>query len=231
MKNIYVDGQYSQQNPNWHQEDSAWKAQQILGIIRRHNLQPKSICEIGCGAGEILAELHKEMKTTSFTGYELSPQAYELCVKREAERLRYSLSNLLDTEARFDVLLCIDVFEHVPDYLSFLEGLRRHAKHFVFHIPLDLSLLSMVRPQRLLQTRYEVGHLHMFSCELALAVLKDTGFEVVQSVFTSGACELSGGRRRLRTFLANIPRYCIGAASKRLSTLMFGGYSLLVLAK
>jgi len=87
------------------------------------------------------------------------------------------MEDLLETKERFDLLLCIDVFEHIPNYLVFLEKLRNHADRFIFHIPLDLSVLTILRPARLLKGRYGVGHLHTFNYELALAVLKDTGYE------------------------------------------------------
>lgn len=54
---IYTDGTYFEKNPTWHIEDSAWKANQIQKILSQNKIKPKSICEIGCGAGEILKQL------------------------------------------------------------------------------------------------------------------------------------------------------------------------------
>ena len=51
---MYNDGEYLKNNPMWHIEDSEWKAEQISKIISRTNLQLKKVCEVGCGAGEIL---------------------------------------------------------------------------------------------------------------------------------------------------------------------------------
>ncbi|MCL4824531.1 MAG: methyltransferase domain-containing protein, partial [Anaerolineales bacterium] len=224
-------GEYLEKNPRWHAADSPWKAAQILKMIRRQNLNPATVCEVGCGAGEILNRLHAELPATDFFGYEVSPQAYEICSAKTKERLQFRLGDLLETEARFDLLLCIDVFEHVPDYLSFLERLRGRASRFIFHIPLDLSALSLLRPARLMKTRYGVGHLHMFTAETALAVLKDTGYETLDSFFTAGGLELEKNQKRLRTVLANLPRRVLGKFSPRLAARILGGYSLLVFAK
>ena len=38
----------------WHEEDSPWKAKNIYKILEKNNLSPKSVCEIGCGSGEVL---------------------------------------------------------------------------------------------------------------------------------------------------------------------------------
>lgn len=231
MKDIYTTGQYLEKNPTWHVGDSPWKSEQILRMIKKHNLQPATLCEVGCGAGEILSQLYEQLPATQLYGYEVSPQAFELCVKREKDRLQFFLGDLLETHEQFDLLLCIDVFEHIPNYLSFLEKLRDHAEHFIFHVPLDLSLLTILRPGRLIQGRYGVGHLHMFTYELALAVLKDTGYEILDSFLTAGGLELPKNKRRLRTVLANLPRRVVGKFSERFSARLFGGYSLLVLAK
>ena len=52
MESIYTDGTYLKQNPNWHQDDSAWKADHILSLLKRNGVEaPGSICEVGCGAG------------------------------------------------------------------------------------------------------------------------------------------------------------------------------------
>lgn len=231
MSDLYSTGKYLENNPGWHAADSPWKAAQILRMLQKNSLQPKSICEVGCGAGEILSQLHAELPGIRFHGYEISPQAYELSMGRRNEGLEFTRGDLLKTREKFDLLLCIDVFEHIPDYLSFLEGLRKHAEKFIFHIPLDLSLLSILRPARLEQVRRGVGHLHTFTYESALAVLEDTGYKVDDSFFTAGGMELAKNRRRLRTILANLPRRIIGVFSPQMSARLLGGYSLMVLAR
>jgi hypothetical protein len=82
-----------------------------------------------------------------------------------------------------------------------------------------------------MKTRQGVGHIHMFTAEMALAVLKDTGYDVADSFFTAGGLELEKNQRRLRTVLANLPRRAIGKINPHLAARIFGGYSLLVLAK
>lgn len=231
MKDIYTSGKYLEDNPGWHKDDSPWKAEQILRMMNKHGLKPAALCEVGCGAGEILSRLYEQLPATRLHGYEVSPQAFELCKRREKQRLHFYLKDLLETQEKYDLLLCIDVFEHIPNYLSFLEEIRERAGRFIFHIPLDLSLLTILRPRRLLQTRYGVGHLHTFTYELAMAVVKDTGYEILDAYLTAGGLELPTDQRRARTALANLPRRVVGKFSKRHSARLFGGYSLLVLAK
>lgn len=226
----YLDGTYLQKKPEWFVADSPWKARHIARIIAANQLHPRTVCEVGCGAGAILTELSKILPNdTLFDGYEISPQAFQMCEQRATERLRFHLADLLEQEASFDLLLVIDVFEHVEDYIGFLGRLRPKARHVIFHIPLDLSASAMVRANALLVPRQMTGHLHYFTKETALATLTDAGYRLIDHRLTKGALELEKGR--LRTKVANVPR--------RISRLLIGddwtqrllgGYSLLVLA-
>jgi len=78
-------------------------------------------------AGEILNVLHKEMAdSVSFKGYEISPQAYEFCKAREKERLTFLNEDALSFNSydEYDAVLCIDVFEHVENYIDFIRKLK-----------------------------------------------------------------------------------------------------------
>ena len=228
---IYTTGEYLGNNPTWHVEDSAWKAQRIFKIIERNNLQPKSVCEVGCGSGEILNQLYLKMpETVDFTGYEISPQAFELCKTRNKQRLNFNLGDLVRQEnVYFDVLLCIDVFEHIEDYLTFLKDLQKKAKYKIFHIPLDLSVSSVLRSSPILRARQSVGHLHYFSKETALATLKDSGYEICDYFYTAGSVDLPN--KSFKTLLANLPRKVLYGLNQDIAVRLLGGYSLLVLTK
>lgn len=229
VRSMYQSGDYLEQNPAWHTEDSPWKARQILKLIKKHQLKPRTVCEVGCGAGEILNQLYNLYSDTEFHGYEVSPQAYELARSREKPRLHFHLKDLVQENARFDLLLAIDVFEHVEDYRGFLRQLRSKAPYVLFHIPLDLSANTVVRESKLLFTRNKVGHLHHFTKGTALATLRETGYEVIDYLFTAGSIELKSDT--LKGKLANLPRRFAAMVNISLASKLLGGFSLLVLAK
>src|SRR6476646_6232931 len=60
-QSAYLDGHYLLKNPAWHVEESPWKARQIIRMVGRNNLRPKRICDVGCGAGEVLSQLQKSL--------------------------------------------------------------------------------------------------------------------------------------------------------------------------
>ena len=227
---IYTDGTYLRNNPDWHTDDSAWKAAHIAKLLARHGVKPNTVCEIGCGAGEILRNLATHLEPrTKFFGYEISPDAYQLCARKSGGNFAFRLANLLEEPAYFDVAMACDVFEHVEDYFGFLRKLRAKAQYKVFHIPLELSALSVGRRRPLLDARRTVGHIHHFSKETALATLEDTGYKVIDHCYTSGRTEL--GSLGWKTRLLKGPRAALYKLSPDAAARVLGGYSLLVLAE
>jgi SAM-dependent methyltransferase len=230
MAEIYSDGTYIDNNPSWHEEDSEWKACKINELIERNSVCATTICEVGCGAGEILNVLAKENVNRLFIGYEISPQAFELCDKKKKPNLEFVFGDLFATKTKcFDVAMAIDVMEHVEDYLGFLRKLKSRSEYKVFHIPLDLSVQTVLRLSPILDARKSVGHIHYFTKDTALESLKDTGYEIVDYFYTAGSMELPN--RGWRANLLKIPRKFLFGINQDLAVRILGGYSLMVLAK
>jgi hypothetical protein len=225
---LYTQGDYLANNPTWGVEDSAWKAEKIATLFAKHQLILSKVCEIGCGAGEILRQLSIRFPQTYFSGYEVSPQAFTLCESRASTNVQFFLRDVLDETETFDAALCIDVFEHVEDYFGFLRRLKAKATYKVFHIPLDVSVLSIFRSS-MMTARTRLGHLHYFSRETALATLQDCGYEILDWSYTTGFVDLPS--KSLSASLARLPRRAVHALSADLNAKLLGGSSLLVLAK
>jgi cyclopropane fatty-acyl-phospholipid synthase-like methyltransferase len=226
---IYTDGTYLRNNPEWHADDSAWKARHIASLLRKHAIDPANVAEIGCGAGEVLRSLSLEFPDARLTGYDISPNALRICSRKANERMSFVLGSLLEAEERYELALAIDVFEHVEDCFAFLRQLRTKARYKVFHIPLELSALQVLRAQPLIDARRSVGHIHHFNKDTALATLEDCGYTVIDCHYTSGRTELGGLGWKSR--LLKAPREALFRMSPDLAARSLGGYSLLVLAR
>lgn len=223
------NGDYLQANPTWHVEDSPWKARQISRMLQRNGINVKMVAEIGCGAGEILNQLHMMMPDdVIFSGFDISSDAVSLAKTREKDRLTFTQENFLESTKRFDLLLMIDVFEHVDDYLGFLKLCKGKAKYTIFHIPLDISVQGILR-NNLMVCRKMVGHLHYFTKETAIATLADCGYEVLDFFYTTDAIDLPN--KTFRTKLAVLPRKMFFHLNNDLAAATFGGFSLLVLTQ
>ena len=228
MPDLYSSGEYAARNPQWHQEHSQWKAMQVRRMLEKHSIRPTRLAEVGCGAGGILECLHRQlMPQPDCVGYEISPQAFSMAQRREANGLHYHHGAPGCQDDPFDVVLAMDVFEHVEDYLGFIRGLQPLAQWKVFHIPLDLCLLGVARPIYLKMALEQVGHLHYFTRETALASLEQAGLKVRDWFFTSVELDQGAhGRKRLQAL-----RKLLFSRNADLAARWLGGFSLLVLAE
>lgn len=226
----YLSGDYAAKNPDWDSGDSPWKADRVADLLDRHDLSPASIAEIGCGAGGVLAELRRRFPQSDIAGYDIAPELIALWQAHANSRIRFTLGDFLSlNQQRFDLLLVLDVLEHLGDPFSFLERLRGHGERIIFHFPLDLSAMSVLRETPLLHVREKVGHIHYFTRGLALALLEECGYEVIDARYTGAA--FSTPQRLLRTRFAGWFRWLVYAVNHDLGVRLLGGETLMVLAR
>jgi SAM-dependent methyltransferase len=224
---IYDDGTYLKSNAGWHQEDSSYKAKLVAGVL--DSLSAKSVLEIGCGAGEVLRDLAVRFPGIQFHGCDISADAAAFWEGKKAPNLSFTLANLLESDRRADVVLCLDVFEHVEDYMGFLKKLKSHGSYFVFNVPMDMCVMKLLSGG-LKHAREEVGHLHYFNEWSAKATLADCGYQIEAAKLSPAFLKIPP--RNFRQLLVVVPRivahFLLGS---RLACKLLGGYSLIVGAK
>lgn len=231
QKNIYTEGAYLVKNPTWHSEDSLWKAEEIDKMIKRNNLAPATVADIGSGAGQVLVHLsHLNPQIAELTGFDISLQATEIAKQSENEKIKFFHADFSkEISASFDLVLVIDVLEHLNDYPEFLQKIKDRGQQFIFHIPLDLSCRTLLKPHVLLQQRNDVGHIHYFSKEHVEWFLKDAGYNISDWFYTLPETD----RRRPKGFKRGIKkmlRRISFSLNKDLSAKLWGGYSIMILA-
>lgn len=226
----YLSDDYVAKNPTWDMEDSQWKAERVAALLADAGIRPGKICEVGCGAGRILAALAEAYPQATLTGYDIAPAAARFWAHIDVARIKLSVGDffVMDKD-RYDVILLLDVLEHVADPHAFLNGLRGRSDYLVVHFPLDLSALSVLRETPLLQVRRKVGHIHYFTRNLALELMNESGFDVIDHRFTGAA--FSAPQATLKTRLAQIPRRLLAAVNRDFGARLLGGETLMVLAR
>jgi SAM-dependent methyltransferase len=221
----YLDGSYdAKTGGTWHLEDSPFKARQIMRMLRKHpEAELRSVCDIGCGAGGILAELHRQIDlATKLVGYEVSPQAHALSKHLQNSNCEFVLGEPFADRRYFDVALVIDVVEHVEDCFGFMRRCGAKATWKIYHIPLDASASLILRGTNCWES---VGHLHLFTMETAIKAVEHSGQRVVDFFLTPVSLERP---HRPLTRLTNLLRLIL---PERLGARLLGGYSMMILAR
>ncbi len=186
-------------------------------------------------------------KECIFWGYDVSPQALEFCRERANENLRFKLEDIRQEEGvYFDLILLMDVLEHLEDYFSFVIDLRPKSEYKIFHIPLDISVRT-VFGNDLIRFRATYGHLHYFTKDVEIQMLRDLGYDVVSYMYTwepGHSLEFvwnenkNNPRKLARGLLhyiakqiVTVPSQILFAIHQDLTVRVLGGWRLLVLAK
>lgn len=226
---IYSNGRYLRSNPHWHAEDAPIKAGWIDAILQRNAVVPRRIVDEGCGSGDILVQLAKLYPAARLEGYDISPQAHLIAAPKTGDRLAFHLGRYAPAKGEeADLLMAIDVIEHVEDYLGFVREAKRKAVLKLFHIPLDLSVQGLLRGAPLMTARREVGHLHYFCRDTALATLRECGHQIIDWNYTHPAETMAGS---FRTKMFNGPRRLMRWIHADLGVRVMGGASLMVLTR
>lgn len=231
MTDRYHNGAYLKDNPGWHAQDAGWKLTHVLSALKKSALPEtiQSVADVGCGAGEVIKRWASLCPDKHFTGYEISPQAQELC------RQNAPANTVFKTHPdgqKFDLALALDVLEHVPDYSVFLKDLAALAPYAVLHVPLDLALRTVIKPEVLAEVYTQVGHLHYFTAPFLRRVLARNGWEVVYSCYTNKYLDFPPAqlsvRSRLGLLIRRLAHYGLPRAW---AAWLVGGYSLLLVVR
>jgi 2-polyprenyl-3-methyl-5-hydroxy-6-metoxy-1,4-benzoquinol methylase len=141
------------------------------------------------------------------------------------------LGDFLESDPKqcYDVILLIDVLEHLENPFSMLRGILTRANLFVFHIPLNLHALGALRNSSLKRARNLTSHLHYWNKDLALAMLEGCGLEIINWEYIASAVEIP--TRLWARKLMRHPRRLLFFLAPQLTFRLLGGYFLMVLAQ
>ena len=240
-KNLYSTGVYIKKNQSYHLEDSNFKWTNFKNILINSNFifnKINSVIDVGCGAGQILANAKKSKffnLECNFEGYDINPDAIDLAKKNNKDIGFFNSDYLSDNNhIKYDkkLILAADVFEHLQNPYEFLKKLKNKGSFFLFNIPLEISLLSMIRKKNIYKNSFDqVGHLHYYNHRTALLILKNCGYELIKFSLVNNRFFEIKENKNFKKILLYLPQYILELFSKNLSASLFGGYSLVVLAK
>ena len=228
----YLSDDYLKSNPTWDMEDTPWKAGLVVSILQKNKIIPASICEVGCGSGGCLAELYKYFPNARLVGFDISPAVKKFWKSYNDLGIEFFNTDFLElaNDSIYEIVMLLDVIEHLADPHTFLNRIRRRGKYYVFHIPLDLSASSVFREAPLLYVRKKVGHIHYFTKSLALSLLEESGYEVMDTQFSNAT--FTAPVKSMKTLFIRPFRWVVSLLlGREKAALLVGGETLIVLAR
>ena len=177
-----------------------------------------------------MVQLSRELpETIKLFGFDISKDAINLATQKKTGRIQFELKDITDQSEKyfFDLLLVIDVIEHVNNYFKFLAAIASKGRYTIFHIPLDMCVWSLFREKMLIESKERVGHIHNFTEDFIISILTDYGFKIIDKIYTEPTFEKTSFKQK---FINGI-RKILFRINKRFCTKVLGGYSVLLLTE
>jgi SAM-dependent methyltransferase len=160
----------------WRELGARSKAAHVRALCERTGLRPRTVVEIGCGDGALLAALRGLAPV--FDGFELSAPAAALARKAlpDARRIEpFDGSEVPAEDGSYDLAILSHVLEHVPVPLPLLAEAARVAHEVVVEVPLEANR-SAARPAKR-EEAARIGHLHAFDRAAVRGLISAAGLE------------------------------------------------------
>jgi SAM-dependent methyltransferase len=139
--------------------DRSNQAEYLRGLLRRHCPQARSLLELACGTGAILAHLEAEYE--SVAGVDVSAPMLEAASRAvpRADLFRQDIRKLA-LKREFDAILCVfDSINHLTEFDDWEAVFDRAADHLA---PGGIFLFDLHTPRRLLELMEEPAHAKWF---------------------------------------------------------------------
>jgi SAM-dependent methyltransferase len=230
---MYSEGIYFQ-DANRHSEDAKYKVESIKKVLFKYlkdnNIQLSSYADVGCGSGEIIKLLGKELKLNFeslqiLKGFDVSPHVEKL----NDEFVKFSFQDFTKVEENFDLVTLNDVFEHVPNPISFLTEVGKRAKYVVMHIPLEDCLSVNIRNLQKRKIK-NPGHLIFLNINSAFNLITYSGLKIVDYEYSIDSINAPSNTATITQKITYPFKYVLLKINPYLFSKFFG-ISLIVIAE
>jgi ubiquinone/menaquinone biosynthesis C-methylase UbiE len=210
--NIYTSGEYIRNHPTLDVEDTPWKLTKIIPLIAEfaRDSSPKEVAllDVGGGAGLILKESSDHLRKMNITvrkyAFDLSQEMLRVQRENNPDLVALINGDISDASIQskaLDLVLMIDVLEHVPDAVRTLRELRRISRYVIFKVPLERNFfyntLNFFNRGRLKTHVQKLGHLNSYNFKLLKEqITRYTGKVLCYSFTNVFEFYLSGDYRR-----------------------------------
>ncbi|MDD3297193.1 MAG: class I SAM-dependent methyltransferase [Candidatus Omnitrophica bacterium] len=99
------------------------KAKAIYDMFWKDNFQPEVICDVGAGYGLLLEELSLHWKSAQLRAIEPNEEFVKICRQKGFKTLAKTVESASEWSKGVNLVLCLEVIEHVYDTAIFVNSL------------------------------------------------------------------------------------------------------------
>ncbi|MDZ8052245.1 MAG: class I SAM-dependent methyltransferase [Aulosira sp. ZfuVER01] len=186
--NLYTSGEYGLRHRDWHLDDATYKVRDIMPALKAAiasiNSDVLRIADVGAGVGGVVVETVKQLTqnyqnlAVDAVGFEISP--YAVKAGRELfPNLDLHQKFFESSDGPFDVVLFIDVLEHLENPWEMLRIARDNSRYIIVRQPL-LDNFSTFRHNNYSNQRETWGHIGYFNYYSFMDMTKATGWQPIK---------------------------------------------------
>jgi len=169
---------YLDDHPTWHDEDGPAKAREVDRLLAHVGWRPKRVLDVGCGTGAVLSHLDRLLQrrgvSAELEGWDVDPTP----INRSPHPVSLRVGDALEQAEPADVVLLLDVLEHLATPKRALELLPRLAPRIVLRVPIEDSLRDRLRPAATSAARARYGHVQAWRRSALLHLLTERGLQI-----------------------------------------------------
>lgn len=167
------------------------KALEIARMLKANNFLPKVICDVGAGYGLLLEALRQHWPEAEFRGVEPGEKLSAICGEKGFQVNKSMVEDMTAWQRANDLVICLEVIEHVFDPLQFVSALYRLVKPGGFCLVTGLGgdgfdIRTLGKNSKSI---FPPHHLNFISVEGFRCLFRKAGFSDIQ-VTTPGQLDL-----------------------------------------
>ncbi len=135
----------------------------------------ETVIDVGCGDGYVLHCIEKKYKNKKVYGLDLSEGRIKTTKRNVvcSHLIRSEIHHLPFPDNSFDVVICSELLEHIPEYQKTIEELVRISKkRVIITVPNELQLVKIMCP-KCKTIHFLDGHINFFTEHKLKKALQD----------------------------------------------------------
>ena len=209
-------------------KSGAWSGLAYYGPQHRHcteitvnlvrDLRPSSFADVGCGDGATLRAIGDALGIDKLAGFDISPSAIEEARRRLPSAVFEVCDFIADPPpGMWDVVLCSQVVEHIPDDLAFLAALRSITARYC---------IVETMQGRMRQSETLIGHIRNYSRVELESKMMEVGLQPVRVIEWGWPFYSPMYRSAQEWFGGNDITFTYGRRDRAIATLLYQLYRL-----